>query len=46
MKFLDFFRNATQIEIKKAFRKLSLEFHPDKAKSRGEDTNKIYQQII
>ena len=43
-------KNATGEEIKKAFRKLALEFHPDRNKSKGaedkfKEINEAYQVL-
>ena len=43
-------KNATDEEIKKAFRKLALEFHPDRNKSKGaedkfKEINEAYQVL-
>ncbi|EGR31061.1 hypothetical protein IMG5_118390 [Ichthyophthirius multifiliis] len=39
-------RNSSIEEIKKSYRKLSRQYHPDKSIHRGEDTKLIYQKIV
>jgi preprotein translocase subunit Sec63 len=51
-KILDVARNASESEIRKAYRKLAVQFHPDKnpgskqAEERFKEINEAYQVLI